>query len=1486
MRTPAASMTPLPSPPPLAETATAGASAAPVPPGDMPGFLSGGGEMGALMRGFDWDSTPLGPPQGWPNSLKTAIRIMLTSRQPIWIGWGDALHFFYNDAYKSIIGGKHPGALGQPTSVVWREIWPEIGPLLATAMTGSEGTFVEQKLLIMERNGYPEETYYTFSYSPVPDDHGGTGGIICANSDDTERVLAERQLNVLRDVAATASEARAWRDACGRAMAALSSDPRDIVFALLYIAEPGARALQRAGAIGIGVDSGHPGAPAQIALDAHWPWPVAEVLAQQQPVLLDGLAERFAVPLPGGAWGVPPSRAAVIEVAPSGSASHRGVLVVGLNPFRLFDERYRSFLTLAAGQIGAAMHSALAYEAERKRAEALAEIDRAKTAFFSNISHEFRTPLTLMLGPLEELVRRAGSGEDRAMLEMTHRNGLRLLKLVNALLDFSRIESGRVTMRRQPTDVAALTADLASLFRASVEAAGITLRVDCPSLCPPLAHAVAVDRDMWETIVLNLVSNAFKFTFAGTITVAVAPQGDDAVVLTVRDTGIGIPAAELPRIFERFHRVEGAQGRSIEGSGIGLALVQELVRLHGGTIDVQSTPGEGTCFTVRLPAGADVVTDAATEVAAEADAAPPASSVQARAYVETALRWPQVQMPPATTVAADELPLSAPQGAADAAAGEAAHGSALVLVVDDNDDLRDYMRRLLGAAGHRVAVAADGEAALALARAHAPALVVSDVMMPRLDGFGLVRALRADAALSDTPVLLLSARAGEEARVSGLGSGADDYLVKPFSARELLARVASNLRLSELRRATERRLQELNASLERRVAQAVANHDRLWELSEDLLIVARFDGCLQRVSPAWTRTLGHAPQQVLGRAYLSFIYPDDLAGASAQLDALRHDGVPVRFECRQQRADGALRWLAWTLSVDPANGHVHGVGRDVTGDREAQAALRHADEALRTAQKMEAIGNLTGGVAHDFNNLLQVIGGNLQLLTRDLAGDDRAGPRLRNALAGVARGAKLASQLLAFGRRQPLAPRVVNLGRLVRTLDDMLRRALGDGIEVETVVAPDLWNTLVDPFQVENALLNLAINARDAMQGHGRLTIAARNARPGEATNETANEAAPAAPMQYVLLSVTDTGVGMAPEVQERVFEPFFTTKPEGQGTGLGLSMVYGFIRQSDGHVKIASEPGRGTTVTLLLPRVLEDEDPDIELDAGPARGGSETVLVVEDDEDVRATVVEMLASLGYHVLRARDAHSALAIVERGVPVDLLFSDVVMPGPLRSTELARKLRERMPDVGVLFTSGYADSVIVHDGRLDAGIELLSKPYTHEALARKVRHVLANRSQRAATAAVGQHPAPVGHAPDAAPLRVLCVDDDALVRAGTAEVLRAYGVHALEADSESAALAVLAGNAVDVLLTDVALAGDSGVDLALAARSRHPGLGVVFATGYALELTPAQRAALGAVAVLRKPYPPQTLLEVMRDVVAEIRGDAARAEAPGRPQPAS
>ncbi|PLP98411.1 two-component system sensor histidine kinase/response regulator [Cupriavidus pauculus] len=1392
--------------------------------------------MAALIRQFDWHTTPLGPPAQWPQSLKTAIRIMLTSRQPIWIGWGPDLLFFYNDPYKAIIGGKHPVALGRPTAEVWHELWPDIGPLLATAMAGTEGTFVEQKLLIMERNGYPEETYYTFSYSPVPDDHGGTGGIICANSDDTERVVAERQLNLLRELATSATNARSGVDASRLAVSALQVNAWDIPFALLYVGERGAETLGLRGSAGIVGD--HPAAPQTLDVDDPLAaWPAGAAMRTGTPVRVDDPGSRFAVPLPRGAWQMAPRAAVVLPVQLSGESMPSGVLVVGLNPCRLLGDRYRAFLDLVVGQISQAISYANAYEEERRRAEALAEIDRAKTTFFSNISHEFRTPLTLMLGPLEEMLhRRDVPDDDRALAEIAHRNGQRLLKLVNALLDFSRIEAGRVQMYPQPTDLAAFTADLASLFRSAVESAGMRLEVDCP----PLPAAVAVDREMWESVVLNLLSNAFKYTYTGAIAVKLEGLDSGEVTLCVSDTGIGIAAEEVPRLFERFHRVAGAVGRSIEGSGIGLAMVQELVRLHGGRIDVQSVPDKGSRFCVTLPREASLAEPATT---------PAATSARALAYVDAARRW---------VPGADDVP--APQTIEDMAGAEAADVRGRLLVADDNVDLRNYMHRILQSAGHQVHVAADGQEALDMARRIAPDLIVSDVMMPRLDGFGLLRGVRDDAALRQTPVLLLSARAGEEARVGGLASGADDYLIKPFNARELLARVASNLRLSQLRRQAQRELQNMNDSLERRVAESVADRDRLWELSDDLLMVIGADGMLERVSPSWQRVLGHAADVVIGRSCMVLVHPEDLVAVTEQMIALQQEGVSVRYECRMLCADGAECWMAWTLAIDPANGRIHGVGRDVTGDKAAAQALRHADEALRMAQKMEAIGKLTGGVAHDFNNLLQVIGGNLHLLSGDVAGDDRSETRVRNALAGVARGAKLASQLLAFGRRQPLAPKVVNLGRFVRGLDDMLRRALGDGVEIETVIGAGLWNTLIDPFQVENALLNLAINARDAMNGHGRLTVEAGNASIDDVY---ARRNADVAPGQYVMLAVSDTGAGMPPEIQEQVFEPFFTTKPEGQGTGLGLSMVYGFVRQSGGHVKIYSEVGVGTTVRLYLPRADEPEDLEVEIDDGPASGGTETVLVVEDDENVRATVVEMLSGLGYRVLKARDATSALAIVESGVPIDLLFSDVVMPGPLRSTEMARKVRQRLPGIAVLFTSGYTDNAVMHTGRLDAGIELLSKPYTHEALARKVRQMLVSGGARLepadAAPVLAMDGVPAVAAMDGMAIgrprhqRVVFVEDDDLLRASTAELMRTLGIDVIEARNDAEAMVALGGDGIDLLLTDVGLGGVSGVDLAIDACRLRPALRVIFVSGYEVVLTPAQRDALPNAVMLRKPY---------------------------------
>lgn len=735
-------------------------------------ILALGGEMGERIRTFDWSTTSLGPIETWPHSLRTIVSIMLTSRQPIWIGWGSELIKLYNDPYKAIVGGKHPEALGQPASLVWQDIWHDVAPMLRQVMEENVGTYVESQLLIMERYGYAEETYYTFSYNPVLAEYGGVGGMICTNTDDTQRVINERQLALLRELAAETVDAKTVEEVCTLSARALEQNPHDLPFALLYLVENDEQNVRLAGITNI--PNGHMAVSANL-------WPVHEVLQSGKPQLLTDLDVHFGI-LPSGAWSQPPKQALVMPINQVGEKSKSAILVVGLNPFRKLDDGYQGFLHLVATQLASSLANAQAYEEERRRAQMLAEIDRAKTLFFSNVSHEFRTPLTLMLGPIEDTLNDPNTLPiNRERMDVAYRNALRLLKLVNALLDFSRIEAGRVQAAYEPIDLAAYTTDLASGFRSAIEKAGMTLKVEID----PLSEPVYVDPEMWEKIVLNLLSNAFKYTLEGQIVVSLK-QVNHTVEFKVQDTGVGIREAELSRIFERFHQVRGTVGRSLEGTGIGLSLVQELVKLHGGTIRVESIYGQGSEFIVSIPLGT-------THLPSERLTASqnlPSTAVGKQAYVEEALRWLPTSETGVDSTADDTVKTRV-------LAADEPHP--YILLADDNTDMRVYVQRLL-AQNYQVKAVSDGEAALAAVHEHQPDLVLTDVMMPKLDGFGLLQALRENPLTRTIPVIMLSARAGEEARIEGVEAGADDYLVKPFSARELLARVASQLEMAAIRK--------------------------------------------------------------------------------------------------------------------------------------------------------------------------------------------------------------------------------------------------------------------------------------------------------------------------------------------------------------------------------------------------------------------------------------------------------------------------------------------------------------------------------------------------------------------------------------------------------------------------------------------------------------------------------------------------------------
>jgi signal transduction histidine kinase/DNA-binding response OmpR family regulator len=1175
--------------------------------------LAGGGEMGALMRALDWSTTPLGPVSSWPQSLRTTVSTCLSSRFPILIWWGPELVMLYNDAYRPILGAtKHPAAMGQPGRDCWPDVWHIIGPMLEGVLARGDATWSEDQMLPLHRSGYVEECFFTFSYSPIRDESGGVGGVFTCVTETTERVVGERRLETLRRLGDASVGARSPREACLHAANVLGTNPADIPWSVIALTPDGqapalaatsglalsAVDLRRLPAIQLALTTGQ----VQLVEDAHqlprsgpWPEPVKDVAVVPIPSPVPGVAE--------------------------------GVLVIGISPRRAFDDAYERFLRLVAGHFGTAVANARAYEKERERAEALAQLDLAKTKFFSNVSHELRTPLTLMLGPLaDQLEDGALEPALRDRLELVQRNAQRMLKLVNTMLNFSRIEAGRVEASYERVDLATFTAELASAFRSATDQAGLELVVDCA----PLAVPAWVDRDMWEKIVLNLLSNAFKFTFAGRIAVRLDAPDGDRLRLRVEDTGVGIPADEQAKVFDRFHRAEHTRGRSYEGSGIGLALVQELVKLHGGAITVDSEVGRGTAFTVTIPAGHAHLPEHQLKGTPAGESTRPLSPTELpalRAYLDEALGW----LPEA---AAATLPARA------AAAGD--EPPARILVVDDNGDMRAYLRRLLSERWTVVTVA-DALAALRAAREGRHDLIITDVMLPGMDGFELVHELKGDPRTASTPVILLSARAAEEARIEGLASGADEYMVKPFSARELLARVAHQLELARVRRA----LDDQRAGL----------YQLFLHAPEPICVVRGADLIVEMANVAYIETFGRG--DIVGKKLLE-VFPE-LAGQGYDmllLEAMRQRRPVFRREAyaRVSHTAGTMHESWWSFVYAPLP-----AGEDVDDDRVmiychdvtyAHRARQELDEARHQAEEANrAKDEFLAMLGHELRNPLAPILTALQLM------------RLKGAEGTVRERTIIERQVRHL---VSLVDDLLDVSRITRgkVLLHKERVEIGDVIAKAIEMASPLLEQQQHALTLEVPRHGVAVDGdapRLAQVISNLLANAAKYTPPAGLIKVQAG-----LEEDQVVVSVRDTGIGIDPEVLPHIFDPF-TQAPQAMdrargGLGLGLAIVRSLVSLHGGTVEARSEGrGRGAELVVKLPVARGAPAPA----ATPARHDEPLrmglrVLVVDDNEDAARVLAETLEHLGCLVRYAIDPLSALDIAVELDP-DVALLDIGLP---------------------------------------------------------------------------------------------------------------------------------------------------------------------------------------------------------------------------------
>ena len=1149
--------------------------------------FAGSSEMAARMRALDWSATRLGQVEQWPQALRTSVRIVLGSGFPMSVAWAPDYVLFYNDAFRPMLGTKHPEALGRGVPEVYSEAWIVAGaPVYESVMTGQAVNFVSDMLVPINRKNYLEECYFTLSCSPTPDDNGRVAGVISVSLETTDRVLEDRRRNLLRDLASRVAGARTEKDVWRVSTETLGENCLSLPFAFLYEYQSSEHQAYLAGA---SVETDEVLRPPVIDCRSENLWRLSPALAKEG-VLVELGDRASGVPVPN--WPDHPKDACVVPIRLGEYGEALGFLVAGIHPGRAFDDAYRQFVYRITEQITIGLTSARSFEQERQRAEALAELDRAKTTFFSNVSHEFRTPLTLMLGPLEEVEKEASerlSPERQALLVTVHRNGLRLLKLVNTLLDFSRIEAGRVQASYQPTDLAHFTREIASAFDSAMQSAGLRFTVECQ----PVAEPVYVDRDMWEKIVLNLLSNAYKFTFEGEVALTLK-EVDGFVELEVRDTGVGIPEEHRGQVFERFHRIESTQARTYEGTGIGLALVQELVKLHGGSVRVESAVGGGSTFVVTIPVGKEHL-PAERLQAAQTLAS---TTIRAETLVEELRRWSGGELGVAVEGATPDKQPSFASPPESRATGK----RELIVVADDNADMRQYLARLLSGR-YEVHAVADGRQALEATQRLRPALVLADVMMPHLDGFGLLRAIRDDSALAGTPVVLVSARAGEESRVEGLEADADDYLIKPFAARELLARVAANVKMASLRRETAEREERMRSeaelereklrSSEERLAETSRLYGELQQADAELQLQVQLlqqlpvsawtlkpDGTPDFVNRVWLEFAGQTLDFVRSNpeAWMTAVHPEDREAASKAFWEGIRSGQGFAIETRSLRAqDGTYRWhLQQAVVLRDAKGKALkfvGTTTDIDDQKRAEEALRQSQSDLARINRVTTMGELAASLAHEIKQPISGAITNANVCLRKLGRDEPDLDEVRAGVTRIARDVQRTAEIIdrirtQFERGTP-RQQALDLNEIIPETVALLRdEAVRYSVSIRTDLAADLPQAFGDRLQLQQVLMNLSVNSIEAMKEiDGTREIIIKSQREEN---------------QQILISVSDSGVGLPPQAAEKIFDPFFTTKAH--GTGMGLRISRSIVESHGGRLWAENATGRGATFHLSLP--------------------------------------------------------------------------------------------------------------------------------------------------------------------------------------------------------------------------------------------------------------------------------------------------------------